>query len=202
MLGLAVAAFFPMYFGRFPSFEWVSASAHFHVATMVGWLALTIAQPVLILRGHRRAHRRLGRLTYLYLPFVAAGFWLMMLDGQLRVKNPDLILATAFDGSMFFLMVGLGIAHRKQRAHHSRYMMLSLVPFINPTLGRLIAPQVSLPIELALLVALLVQAHRKRELTRPFAVALIALLSLLVVLVVVMLALPTAAEWLWQRIVA
>src|SRR5687767_3860994 len=78
MLALSLAAFFPTYFGRFPGFEGTSAAVHFHVATMLAWLALTIAQPILI-RGRRIGlHRQLGRLAYALLPVVAVGFWLVM----------------------------------------------------------------------------------------------------------------------------
>jgi hypothetical protein len=63
VLVLAMAAFFPTYFGLFPGFTGTSAAVHFHVATMLGWIALGIAQPILI--HHRRSalHRKLGWLT-------------------------------------------------------------------------------------------------------------------------------------------
>jgi hypothetical protein len=198
MLALAIAAFFPTYFGRFPGFEGTSASVHFHVATMLAWVALTIAQPILIQRRRIDLHRLFGRLTYALLPVIAVGFWLVMRDGQLRRKQPDLILATAFDAFLYFFLVGMGLIYRRRRAYHSVFMMLSLVPFLNPTLGRLISPVVSVPVELVLLVTLLVRARMKRRETRPYALALIAFVGALATLVVVMVALPTAAEQLWQ----
>ena len=198
MLALALAAFFPTYFGRFPGFEGTSASVHFHVATMLAWIALTIAQPILIQRGRVDLHRQLGRFTYALLPIIAVGFWLVMRDGQLRRREPELILATAFDAFFYFFLVGMGLFFRRRRAHHRVFMMLSLVPFLNPTLGRLISPAVSVPVELILLVALLVHARVKRRETRPYAVALYGFGAALATLVVVMVALPTAAERLWQ----
>ena len=200
VLGLAVAGFFPTYFGRFPQFEGTSAKVHFHVSTMLGWLGLTIAQPVLIARGHREVHRRLGRLSYFFLPVVLAGFWLVMVDGQLRHENPDLILATAFDGFLFFFLVGMGIRHRKNREYHSRFMMLSLLPFLNPTLGRLLRPEVSVPVELLVLIALLIRAHRRQEPKWPYGAALVALLSALATLVLVFSLWPTAGTWLWALV--
>jgi hypothetical protein len=190
VLALALAAFFPSYFGRFPGFHGTSPSVHFHVATMLAWMALTIAQPILIRRRRFDLHRQLGRLSYLLLPLLAVGFWLVMRDGQRRHGQQDLILATAFDAFLFFFLVGMGLFYRKRRAYHGRFMMLSLVPFLNPTLGRLISPAVSVPFELALLIALLVRARRRQEDVRPYAVALTALLGALGILVVVMVALP------------
>jgi hypothetical protein len=190
VLVLALAAFFPTYFGRFPRFLGTSTAVHFHAVTMLAWLALTMAQPILIRRRRFEVHRRLGQLTYALLPLLAVGFWLVMRDGQLRHQQPDLILATAFDAFLFFFLVGMGLFYRKRRAYHGRFMMLSLVPFLNPTLGRLISPAVSVPFELVLLIALLVRARRRREDSRPYVVALAAFLGLLVMLVVAMVALP------------
>jgi len=200
VLVLALVAFFPTYFGLFPGFAGTSASVHFHVATMLGWLAIAIAQPILIRRRRVDLHRVLGRLTYAWLPVLAAGFLLVMRDGQLRRKQPDLILATAFDASLFFFLVAMGYFYRKRRALHSRFMMLSLVPFLNPTLGRIIHPAVSVPVELIVLVSLWVRARRKQEETRPYAIAVAAFLVGLVALVGVMVALPSASESLWQLV--
>jgi hypothetical protein len=121
-----------------------------------------------------------------------------MTDGQLRRKQPELILATAFDAFFYFFLVGMGLLYRKRRALHGPFMMLSLVPLLNPTLGRLISPALSVPVELVLLVTLLVRARVNRLETRPYAIALTAFIGALAALVVVMVALPTAAERLWQ----
>ena len=200
ILALCFAAFFPTYFGRFPAFEGTSAAVHFHVATMLAWVALTIAQPILVHRRRVDLHRRLGRLSYVLLPIVAAGFWLVMHDGQLRRKEPELILATAFDASFYFFLVGMGLFYRRRRAYHGAFMMLSLVPFLNPTLGRLLSPVIGVPVQLALLITLLVLARVKRRETRPYSIALIAFVVALAALAVVMAGFPTAAERLWQAL--
>ncbi|HEY0707631.1 MAG TPA: hypothetical protein VGG33_12590 [Polyangia bacterium] len=198
MLALATAAFFPTYFARFPGFEGTTAKVHFHVATMLAWIALTVAQPILIYRRQVELHRRIGQLAYALLPLVAVGFWLVMKDGQLRRKEPELILATAFDAFFYFFLVGMGLICRRRRAYHGPFMMLSLVPFLNPTLGRLISPAVSVPVELLVLVTVLVIARKRRREVRPYAVALTAFVGSLALLVVVMVALPTMADRLWQ----
>lgn len=202
MVLLAVAGFFPTYFGRFPRFEGTSASVHFHVATMLAWIGLAIAQPILVRRGRLEWHRRLGKLTYALLPVIALGFGLILRDGQLRHKEPALILATAFDASMFFFLVGMGIFYRKRRAYHAAFMMLTLVPFLNPTVGRLISPAVSVPLELVVLLSLLVYARVRRRETRPFSIALAAFACALAGLVVVMVGMPTAPDALWALLFA
>ena len=145
LLALALAAFFPTYFGLFPGFPGTSVAVHFHVATMLAWLLLGISQPLLIRRRQIALHRSLGRVVYLLLPLIALGFWGIVRDGQLRQKEPELILATAFDGGLFLLLAGLGVWHRKRRELHGPFMLLSLLPFLNPTLGRLIAPGAGVP---------------------------------------------------------
>jgi hypothetical protein len=37
-----------------------SSGVHFHAATMLAWMALTIAQPILIHRRRFELHRQLG----------------------------------------------------------------------------------------------------------------------------------------------
>ncbi len=200
LLVLSLLAFFPTYFVRFPGFAGTSAKVHFHVVTMLAWVALSIAQPILIQRRRVDLHRQLGRLAYALLPLIAVGFWWVMRDGQLRRKEPELILATAFDAFFFFFLVGMGLLHRRRRAHHGAFMMLSLVPFLNPTLGRLVSPAISVPLQLIVLVSLLVLARRKRRETRPYVVALIAFTGALAALVLVMVAFPGASEALWQAL--
>src|SRR5688572_5490543 len=109
VLVLAGAAFFPTYFGRFPAFEGTSFTVHFHVATVVAWIALGIAQPILIARGRVELHRQVGRLVYALLPLIAVGFALVLREGQLRHGQSELIVATAFDAAMFFFLVTMGL---------------------------------------------------------------------------------------------
>lgn len=198
LLAMSLAAFFPTYFGRFPHFEGTSVSLHFHVTTMLLWLGLTLIQPILVARRQLAWHRRLGRLAYVLLPVIALGFFLVMRDGQLRRKEPDLVLATAFDAFFYFFLVGAGLFYRRRRAYHGAFMLMSLLPFLNPTLGRLISPAVSVTVELALLAALLVRARVKRLEMRPYGLALGAFLVALAALTSVMVAFPAAPERLWS----
>lgn len=201
LLVLAIPAFFPTYFGRFPAFAGTSGAVHFHLATMVAWLALGIAQPILIRRRQVALHRALGASIYVLLPVIALGFVLVLRDGQLRHKEPELILATAFDAGMFFLLAGLGLYFRRRREYHAAFMMLSFLPFLNPTLGRLIAPGAGVPVELVAMIVLLVRARRRQRAALPYAVALVAFLAATALLGVVMGAFPGAAESLWRLLV-
>lgn len=199
---LALLGFFPSYFARFPRFVGVSGAIHFHVVTLLAWLSLYLLQAVLVRRGRANMHRRLGPVAYGLLPIVAVGIVLAMNDGQRRHKNPDLILATLFDALLFFVLVGLGFWHRRQPSSHRGFMMLSLLPFLNPALGRLISPQLSVPVELLSMIVLLVRARLKREPLRPYVVALIFFFAELGALIAVMVAWPNVPERLWQSLYA
>lgn len=198
MLVLALLGFFPSYFGRFPGFSGVSGAIHFHVVTLLAWLSVYLVQALLIRRGHADVHRRLGPIAAALLPMVAAGIVLAMNDGQRRNKNPDLILATLFDALLFFIFVGLGLWHRRQASLHRGFMLLSLLPFLNPALGRLVSPQVSLPVELLSMIALLVRARLRREPLRPYVVGLILFFTALGALIAVMIGRPDLPERLWH----
>jgi hypothetical protein len=183
---LAFLGFYPTYFGLFPAFAGTSASIHFHVATVLLWLALAVAQPALVRRGNLALHRRLGQLSYGLAPLLCFGFVLAMNDGQRRHPNPDLMLATLFDAGLFVFFVAMGIAYRRRPALHAGYMKLTLVPFLDPTLGRLISPKVSVPVALLVILALLVRALVKKQEARPYIVGTAFFVSTLTALILVM----------------
>lgn len=202
VLVLAVLGFFPTYFGLFPGFAGVSSAIHFHVATLVLWLGLVLMQAVLARQERTGLHMRLGRIAFAVLPLVTFGIVLAMNDGQRRHKNPDLILATLFDASLFLAFVGLGLWYRRRPSLHRGFMLLSLVPFLNPALGRLVSPKLSLPVELLAMVALLLRARSRKESLRPYLVGLGLFFVALGLLVAVMVARPDIPERLWLALYA
>ena len=79
-------------------------------------------------------------------------------------------------------------------------MMLTAVPFINPTLGRAIAPEVSTTVEFLLIIALLVAARVRRTAWQPYLVALLTLIALTLVIVYVSVIEPGIIERVWEAI--
>jgi hypothetical protein len=90
-------------------------------------------------------------------------------------------------GEVFAIRVRRGeipeSVHRPE--HHRRFMILSLVPFINPALGRLVLrmgimpPMVTIPVQLVVIVTLLVRARWRKTLARPYAIGLVVYLAAL-----------------------
>ena len=142
----ALVGFFPGYLRQFPRFARSGWEVHFHLATIVAWLVTLVAQARLVARGRLEMHRRVGAATYALVPLIVIGFVLVTGFGQRRHRDPALLGATLFDGTLFLLFYVLAIATRRDAALHGRYMMLTAVAFINPTLGRAIAPQVTVQI--------------------------------------------------------
>nr|MBP7409177.1 hypothetical protein [Flavobacteriales bacterium] len=108
--------------------------------------------------------------------------------------------ATLFDGCAFLVFYILAVVYRRNTAYHSRYMMLTAVPFINPTLGRAIAPEVSTTVEFLLIIALLVAARVRRTAWQPYLVALLTLIALTLVIVYVSVIEPGIIERVWEAI--
>jgi len=177
--------FYPGYFSQFPRFARSGWQVHFHLVTILAWLTLLVAQTWLAATGRIERHRALGRWSYALVPLIALGFVLVTHFGQHRHREPALIGAAFFDGSLFLLFYVLAIVNRRNTAHHSRYMLLTAVALINAPLGRATAPQISVALEFLIIVGLLVAARIQRKPWRPFLVGVIAYVGLLAVILAV-----------------
>jgi hypothetical protein len=197
---VSLIGFYPSYFSLFPRLSRTGWEVHFHLATIIAWLALLVAQAWLATRARLGLHRWLGRLSPALVLLVVVGFALVTSFGQRRHREPALLGAAVFDGSLFLLFYILAIWKRKNAALHGRYMMLTAVAFINPALGRAIAPQVSVPFEFSLILTLLIVSRVKKWPSQPFLVAAIAYPSLLALLTYCSVVEPVIMERLWTSI--
>ncbi|MBL7791094.1 MAG: hypothetical protein JNK77_02130 [Saprospiraceae bacterium] len=203
VLGLIVISFLGFkktYFGLFPHFEGTTWIVHFHVFTILCWFAMLIAQASLAKSGRIGIHRKIGRLSYLLAPLIVIGFALIANQAQLKHKAPDLFGATLFDASLFILFYSLAIINRKNTAFHARYMILSALPFINPSLGRFISPAVSLPVEFLIILTLLLTAYFNKRPYRPYLVAMGSLVLLLGIIIYISMIKPAIIESVWLAI--
>lgn len=183
-----------------PQFMGTGWQVHFHVGTLVIWLGVLIAQGRLAYKGRISEHKRIGRLAYVLVPIIVLGFVLVTDFGQRRHKEPALIGATIFDAGLFLLFYTMAILKRKKTEQHARYMMLTPVAFMNPTLGRAISPEVSLPVQLVLLLVLFIVAKVRKRPWQPFAVALVGYVLLLLVIVWISFVQPGIMNWIWEAI--
>ena len=194
---LSVIGFYASYFRHFPAFAGVGWQVHFHLLTVLAWLGMLVGQGWLAATRRLALHRALGRLSFVLVPIILVGFGLITSYGQLRHKEPALLGATFLDGSLFSTLYALAMVHRRQPALHSRYMMLTPVSFLNPTLGRAVSPAFSAPFELVVFVGLYVAARRGGTPSRPYLVASLAYLGLTLAVLYVSVVQPSLIEGVW-----
>jgi hypothetical protein len=206
---LVVAAFWPRYFSR--PFSATDAYTHFHALTGSLWLVLLIAQPLSIHYRRHALHRTLGRCSYILAPmFVAAGVLLShyrlasMSDATFVSEGYSHYLP--FYGSVAFTAAYvLGLRYRHVPKAHSRFMLLTAVPLVDPVVGRVLffyflpLPEPwlyqAVTFTLATVAAgLLVFSYRAQPAPRR---ALVAYFTLLVALELGWFSLALTAPWLY-----
>ena len=152
---LVEVGFFKTYIRHFPRFEnykdegnytmhfnWIM---HFHGIIMMGWVFMLLVQPILILKGKIKWHRRLGALSYVLAPLVILALYLANRDNyfsglaeggqQLAIK----FLVVTFPDMVFFaILYSLAIFYRRNPALHMRFMCSTAFLFIGPALDRLL----------------------------------------------------------------
>lgn len=140
----------PMSRGTF-SAPWV---VHLHGAFALSWVLLFLAQPMLVRYGALRLHRRIGRIG---LP-LAIGVAVTMLPAGVFQATRDAaagagpigistLLGVLTSGIIFVALVAAGIAARRDREAHPRWLLLATLIVIWPAWFRLrhLFPQVPRP---------------------------------------------------------
>ena len=147
MTAIVVAGFWPSYFG--PLFHgnvarpWV---IQLHGLVFVGWMALLLAQVVLVSRGRTRLHRKLGTFGIVYgclvlamglvvsfaapLLHLAAGEWDMD-------RAAGFLLVTLGDMTLFGMFFGAAIVYRRQPEIHKRLILTATAALLFAAVGRI-----------------------------------------------------------------
>lgn len=154
ILVFVFAGFFKTYFGLFPDFKDTTLLVHIHVAVLLLWFAMLIVQPVLIGIKQLKLHRLLGKVSYVLVPLVVISLVSMTRNEQMREKDLAVFTVNIFDVSMFILFYALAIIYKRKTSWHTRFMILTVLPFISPAAARLQLPGII--IQLALIVGLLI----------------------------------------------
>lgn len=141
LLALALVAFWPGYLGV--SKSELGGWTHFHAVTGTLWLIVLIVQPWAIRTSRRTLHIAIGRLTFLLAPLVIIGF-IGLAHSSMQGKSPQ---AQAVDAYFFYIRVVLftifvgayfmGVISRRSPEVHSRYMLCTGLPLIDPVVHRI-----------------------------------------------------------------
>ena len=150
--------FYPSYFSRLPGD--VHAVYHIHAFFMLIWVALAIVQPYLIKRKNTTLHRRIGRISYLLMPFVFVTAFLVIrhtynvfianetanVSSESSTLSLDQIQAKAAAnmrlGIIYLTWLAtfyiLAIVNRKKILFHATYMFAAILTILGPTVDRVI----------------------------------------------------------------
>ena len=183
VLLMAIAGFWKTYFGKIPTFDGVSGLMHFHAVMVLTWLGILIVQPMLILNKKVEMHRLVGKMSYIVVPILLISIILLMRLSFIKNTLPanpdiDLRLVGVADLTFFIPCYLLAIYFRKNTKYHARFMVMTVLPFINPALGRLNLPGPLLAI--IIMLGLLIYEAFHKKIFMPYLIGLPAYISIYV----------------------
>ncbi len=146
LIVLVHIGFSKTYIQFFPNFDGFKAAQHFHGMMMMGWLLMLLVQPILILKGKTKLHRRIGTLSYVLAPMVVLSMYLVIqsryevyLEQGRQTKAVIGWLSINFRLMLFFaVLYFLAIYYRHRPALHMRYMCSTALLLIAPALVRVL----------------------------------------------------------------
>jgi hypothetical protein len=190
MTMMAVASFWAIYFGPLLRGDadrpWLF---HLHGAVFLGWMALLVAQAMLVSIGRTRLHRRVGTVGMAYGALVLAlGLAITFFAASMHMASGawDLDSAAAFlllplgDMVLFAGFFGAAVAYRRRPEIHKRLILLATIALLFAAVARIVPfepPSIFLLVWLAPLGAAMFYDWRRRGRVHPaYAIGLVILL--------------------------
>ena len=144
IFGIVILGFFKTYFGLFPAFNNVTLIQHIHGLLFTTWFVLLFIQPLLIRYGKYRAHRIIGRFTYVLVPCIIISIHFIAREAYLNavaahVPKQAIIAGLymptyqIFDFSVLYL---LAIINKHRTPYHMRYMIATSLAIAGAGLRR------------------------------------------------------------------
>ena len=140
---LAFAGFWPSYFSKlFNGTLDYAGYFHLHAITALLWIAMLIAQPILIRNKKFALHRQIGKLSYVAFPLLLISVLLLAHSQAHGRDNMAIELFFPFkDLIVLCVAYPIAIYYRRQVEIHARAMIATGIVFIEPALVRLINHQ-------------------------------------------------------------
>jgi len=117
---------------------------HFHVVVMTIWCLMLIAQPVLIAKKQNKIHRWVGRGSWVLVPVILVSIWLVIRHSFFRMEEHlthEENLAQVFFPFSQMILFGvfylLAILNTDKPQVHMRYIIVSSISLLGPTIGRI-----------------------------------------------------------------
>ena len=193
ILGVVVLGFFKTYFGLFPTFNNVTIIQHVHGLLFTIWFVLLFVQPLLIRYGKYKAHRIIGRFTYVLVPCIIISIHFIAREAYQNAVAAKIPAETTLAGMYFptfqifdfAVLYLLAIINKNRTPYHMRYMIATSLAIAGAGLRRAFIHVMGLDQEAAvlygflvpdlLLVGLIVYDWVKGNNSRAYIIALIIL---------------------------
>lgn len=138
LIPLTLLGFYKTYFGLLWELTaHIPASIHFHSFVASLWILLLIVQPFLVHYKKYRAHRPLGKFSYLLFPVLILTFILMIRRLYDKGEEKDALFPTV-NTLLLLIFYVLSIWHKKRPLIHIRYMIATALVFLDPVVGRIV----------------------------------------------------------------
>lgn len=196
VLLFAFIAFYRSYFSLFPSFSDTSWVIHFHATIIILWFIMLIIQPVLIRKKRPDLHALIGRASYFLVPLIVFSFILIIRQTELKGKNLPVFAISIINSSTFIIFYLLAIYYRKKTPWHIRFMVLTVIPFIDPAAGRLHIPGPLL--QLPLILFFLAIERFGHRVYKPYLVGLAIWLAILITIAYLAFFNQPALDMIWN----
>ncbi len=138
-------AFHPTYIQYFPEFLDFTWTHHIHGALMAAWMMVLIVQPYLIYNKKYKAHRLIGKLSYVIAPLVLISMFMitrvsyLKTVGNMPFEEVAAIQALNFVTPLnFILFYSLAIINKRDVYSHKRYMIATAFTISPAILSRLL----------------------------------------------------------------
>ena len=161
LLLISIVGFFKTYLIRFPTFAGAVTAHHLHGFVLLLWVALLIAQPLLIRAKKIELHRLLGSASYILVPLMVGSILLVTQVQYQRGMAQHLpsqqiyygLYMTVVDLVPFVALYLLAMWYRHKPMVHMRYIIACSVIFFNPALGRINAIEFGMPLDRAVVLS-------------------------------------------------
>ncbi|HYE86729.1 MAG TPA: hypothetical protein VEA16_10265, partial [Vicinamibacterales bacterium] len=153
MAALAIAGFWPSYFGHLPRGTLDQPLViHFHAVVFTGWLVIVIAQAWLAAAGRVALHRRLGTFLFVYGAILIVVGWYTALDvfatrvaaGETQQAKAGLFVPVT-DLLFFAPLLFAAWAYRRNPEIHKRLIVVATTALLIAAAHRLIGAHIGKP---------------------------------------------------------
>lgn len=183
---LTITGFYKTYIGQYPVFdEKIDLFIHLHALIASVWILMLIIQPFLIRRNKFKAHRIIGKLSYIIFPLLILSF----VPQMIKIVDSGYInrlFQPGRDCVLLFIFYGLAIYNRKNISLHMRYMIATALVFLFPTTGRifhiifempvLVGTSVTYLIIYVILISLVIYDKKNKKNYKPYLVTMFCMI--------------------------